>query len=733
MDFISFFKKKSQITIFLIIGLILLFIIFFLVLIFSKDTPNVTPSQKSDDFVIFVEECLFTTLQEAVVKIGEGGGFIDYHLAHGFNPVDNPLESNSLNLFNSLELVYWFDQDKSGLNHLNIPPLYKTSDDDSSIQSQIENYVNENIENCFNGFKTFSDRQIEVIEKSPIKTEVLFTDSKVIGKLDYSVDIIMQDGTVTNYRDYTADVLVNLKKIYEYAKEITLYQSENAFIENVVLDLISIYSRVDKDYLPPMYHFDMDSCSDYVFWSKTDVEDKFREVLASNIPFITLVNGEYFDYKIDESEFEDEELEIAKGVMEKFKHQVSENDYSSILTHLSFMEQFPLYFDLGVNFLEPRNLEVDLIFSKYCFFEYRTYYSSAFPVLFTLYDQDSIIDDKKGYLFQFPILSVIRNNFPRVDYMTNDESPIEDVVSYQCNLKQRISDNVTIKVTDRLNKPIDDVLVLFRCGPNFVYDYDGDGNINGSKRFAENCIIGKTNSSGILFEKFPPCIGGGVIELKRDGYSDYIELVGDIREDEEYSFDFNLLELVDLNVSLNKFIVNDDVLDIEGKNLGCLPNFTPMPIENNEHAMIRIEMIESQDGHEISSSPYIYYTTQNESTISLVPGIYEAEVMLMRNEKYPGEMMIKRNSQSKTIDKGIVDGKETIYYPDEDIELPMVMSGGSNFTFEVKSIDLYNSNEIKFYTFDFGIPKYVEKIGTASNEAEICSNTHDNLLTAEFS
>jgi hypothetical protein len=736
MNFNNFINKKSQITVFLIIGLIILIFLLFFLLIYNKNPKPDILIPESDEFTIFIEECLFITAQEAIIKIGAGGGYIDFHEVYGIRPVTNPLNSESLNLFNSMELPYWLYQTSNGVDRQNIPALQKSFDNDYSIQWQIENYINNNIRYCFRNFMAFKDKKINVLEKTTPKSEILFTNNNVIAKLNYNVELTTPNGIITNYNNYQTQIPIALKNVYSFAKDITIYQAENAFIEDTLLDLISIYSRTDKNYLPPLYNFMMQPCSEYVFWSPIQVKEMFREMLASNIPFISITNGEHFSYDVDETEFiDDEEIEIAKGVMNKFKNSVSSNNYPGILTHLSYMEDFPLELDFGVGLIEPRNLEVDLIFAKYCFFEYRTYYTTAFPVLFTLYDSNSIVNNKEGYLFQFPLLAVLKDNFPRVNYRTNiDSITDEEYTSYQCNIEQRISGDVSVKVNDEFGKPIKDVMVLFRCGPSFVYDYDNEGNIISSKKFAENCVIGNTNSDGIMIEKFPPCVGAGVIELKSQTHSEYIELVGDILEEEEYNFEFNLLKLVELEISINKYDTDGKVgVDSDYNIFDCVPDFNPMPLEANENVIIKLELIESLDGHTITSSPFAFYNPKEKSNISLVPGIYQAEIMLMRNERYPGEMTIKKNSQSKEVDKGPLGGTETIYYPEEDIEMAMAITGGASFIFEVTSNDLHNKKNIKFFIFDMGIPKTIEKIGAADDSSKFCSDKHKGRITPVIS
>ena len=61
--------------------------------------------------------------------------------------------------------------------------------------------------------------------------------------------------------------------------------------------------------------------------------------------------------------------------------------------------------------------------------------------------------------------------------------------SMLCDIKQRTSDNITVKVNDgRTKRPVDSAEVMFTCG-------------------AESCPIG-TLANGTLTAQFPRCLGG---------------------------------------------------------------------------------------------------------------------------------------------------------------------------------------------------------------------------------
>ena len=76
---------------------------------------------------------------------------------------------------------------------------------------------------------------------------------------------------------------------------ITETQQQNSVLERQGLELISIYSRKDSKYLPPISDVDYQLYSPYV-WDEVTVEQKFKDLLVSYVPLLRFLGSSNFYY-----------------------------------------------------------------------------------------------------------------------------------------------------------------------------------------------------------------------------------------------------------------------------------------------------------------------------------------------------------------------------------------------------------------------------------------------------
>lgn len=734
-------NKKSQVTIFIIIGVIVL-VSLGLILMFTGDsaTPGDKPETEQDELDLFVSQCLKDTTEQALQTAGMHGGYIGINEKLPSVNERMALQSPYLSIFDgNVKMPYWYYENTEGLQSSEMPPLYKQRENDSSIQSQLEIYIEQNLNECLNGFKSFEDQNIIIKENSAPQASVDFTDSKVLIDLEYGLEL-NKNKSIVNKQNFKTSVPVRMKRVYSLAKDIAKEEMDSAFLEDKLRDLINSHSRIDSDYLPPMYGgVEMTSCAEREFWVADEVKNDFREMLTANIPYIQIENAKNNDYQVDRNEFESEEdADIAQGVMDRLKAKVSEDSYSAITADFSYQDSFPMQLDFNEGgFLEPKTYEMNIVIGHYCFFEYKFYYNTKFPVIITLYDEKSKIDNK-GYMFQFPLMVVLKDNFPRVRWgdLTPEDKP--KMKTYQCSQKQRLSGESTVTVRDEKGRPVKNAYVTFQCGPGYIYDYDENGSLRNVTKVSDKCFIGKTDETGVMKERFPPCYGGGIMEVKAKGHLGKLKLVKDIEENKEYDYSFTLPSVVEKDVVLEKYFVeppvpegltiedNNPAIESENGNITKCRLGSKFPIESNEKVIIRLKKLDAEDGI-LQTEPFALYTTERNASIKLAPGTYRADLMLIRNERYPGEMTINKNSQMRKADGGSMGSDETFYYPEEDVELSSVTTGGAVYEFEITPDELYNNEKIRFSIIDEGPPKFIENVGRAINDRKSCAKLNPKL------
>ena len=121
---------------------------------------------------------------------------------------------------------------------------------------------------------------------------------------------------------------------------------------------------------------------------------------------------------------------------------------------------------------------------------YKFFYDISTPILVIIKDDNAFNGD--GYEFMFAMESNIRSNKPMSPSMAISKTQNTQLTLFD-DKDMWISGNITIEVIDNFGNPIEDVSVIYGCGPLTVN-------------------IGKTelNEEGksVLVSRFPPCEGG---------------------------------------------------------------------------------------------------------------------------------------------------------------------------------------------------------------------------------
>lgn len=270
-------NKKSQITMFVIFGLLLLIIVIILLAIRKAAEPrvlgvqNVLNELETGTIKNHVTSCIVQITAEGIEKIGANGGVI-YDFEQGTIPfADKALGEDYLNytrLNQPFFVAYGLKENRlctqisynapdypypdiafDGLNSAYEPCLYLTpysawdgffgqntmnklcsAIKDSScqgfargaewgltIQKQLEDYIAKKIPACVN-FSAFSARMpVDIITESAPRTEINIYDSEVGVAVKYPVKIIFEDQEpVTQVIDYYTTVQIRLGRVYNF-------------------------------------------------------------------------------------------------------------------------------------------------------------------------------------------------------------------------------------------------------------------------------------------------------------------------------------------------------------------------------------------------------------------------------------------------------------------------------------------------------------------------------------
>ena len=282
-------KKKSQVTMIMIVGL-LLFIVVSFVLYLSKSSVK-KQSQLSvrgvhqtavDTLAIknFVANCVDKLAKESFLLLGEQGGYL--YKSQGGTLVDYDEandEGKFFVMYNGFKVVYnilpprfessyytakvpdypWktFPYTAShtavfeGFFGINNMPFLYSSQGPHSIQAQIESYIDNNIENCLDlGFLKNQSYNIEV---KKAKTEVIIGNSDLNVQIDLPITIKNPNTKETfEISKFSTNVNLRLKEVYAYAKNLI-----DSDVKNIKFDISnSINPEFSTNILQDIYSND---------------------------------------------------------------------------------------------------------------------------------------------------------------------------------------------------------------------------------------------------------------------------------------------------------------------------------------------------------------------------------------------------------------------------------------------------------------------------------------------
>ena len=238
-------QKRGQVTIFIVIGIIVLV----LVVIFmwyqstsvTKDIEDIAEEQLVDTTQLrpqiktFVESCLREVAVPGIYLLGVQGGVL-----YPDDPATVLLTENNLINYGYL----------NGVNQLSV----------ENMQKEIGRFVGEEINNCLNDFKIFEERGINVKVKSSPKSSARISTSKINILLNLKLDVKKGRDTTTIDKFSTevdiplGNVIAKANKIIENHKkspdniEFQELTSLDAFINLAPYDESTlIYSIYESD------------------------------------------------------------------------------------------------------------------------------------------------------------------------------------------------------------------------------------------------------------------------------------------------------------------------------------------------------------------------------------------------------------------------------------------------------------------------------------------------------
>lgn len=729
-------NKKSQVTIFVVIGLVILISLSLLVYFKSstlKIKPPVDNLEVNDEIKpiqTYIINCLKESSKEALIKAGQNGGYIKFRGKASIQPYN----SDAL-VFEPQVIPYWYylrDCSSSAIGCLDSfkPPLCDEKDEcvinskgANSIEEQLSDYVNENIQKCLD-FSVFEE--LFEIKTGSLQTTTIIRDNNVEFLLRYPIEIRSKtSGHKTEISYFITNHNVKLKEIYDLATEITQQEINTNFLELQTMNLVTIYSGMDTNKLPPLSRVELSTNT--LIWTRSRVKDLLMNDVLPFMSFIRIL-GTINDWQLMSTDISDYSI-YADGIYHSMEYNLNNKTYN---LYANFIYPYSdIYLDFGGSeILRPDefNPEYPLMKMAGMFIkEYKFKYDISYPLIVRIKDPEAF--NGEGYIFDYAIEVNIRKNVPVKGNLSIINLGGTGSIRLDSEI-QRVNRTITLKTRDaHTGAPIDDVYVYYICG--------------------EQYFIGKSvfkNNDAELSEKFPFCQLGGLILYEKPGYMSSAIEYNNIEGSDSKIFEVKLWPIVEKEIDVlkrtpenveriravglgefykqaEKLSENQTVL-LSIKRLKTSPYESDVPeiglitITNNN---IAIKMGEEQKSqiNKLYNEGKIDKKTRDELLSNLnenisvsinslqkagfVPGKYEVNAFMI----YNGNITIPKETRKECVGikiLGVCTSTKNIELPEQTFTT--FANGGGKFNFTLTERDVYGSkNKIIFYVLEQPLPR----------------------------
>jgi len=573
-------KKRGQITLFIIIGIVLLLFVALGVYITSETTfftpTDVTPPE-TGGVSFFIDSCIRQLADKAFNNIGLTGGYVELPQ----ELIQDPFAS----------IPYPLDEAKN-------PFWYHLGEDrrprEDNIKAQVNNYIEINLRECVNNLESFTS-QFDIVEKANMTVDTIFAANTVPIEVNWPMTITDKKGLkIRDVEFFRVELPIKFKQMYDLATEIMNAENNDNKLEYITLDLIALDDDIPDKGGPEI------SCSPKR-WRTQDVRDKLKTLLRTNMPRVRIRNTDHRDFINDTKEYEqyddvtsaDFRIPILPEIgtfdtgfgtgiwddrvkqpfpddLYEYKNyfwRVTDRQFPSLKASITFDENWPFFMQVNPSkgeFIESNmNTKGAEQLKWLCLQSWHFTYDLQFPVQVTISDPDS------GYTFSFSFPVLIDHSRP--DRSVTGErtfTPIEPpALAEYC-------DNPTIPIQ----------VLTFSNASGGIDDIK---NVNISYTCLKYaCSVGVTEwidggAAGGIREDVPNCGGVAILRGVKKGYKEAVIQIQP--EVTPRNYDLYLVPTISIeNYTVVKHPLNDP--------------FTTQRLSSNEQAIITIK----RQGHEIT-------------------------------------------------------------------------------------------------------------------------------------
>jgi hypothetical protein len=371
-------SKKGQVTVFIIIGMLLLLSVAIIFLfqkeILTFEKRELVPVERGP-IESFVTNCLDIVTTEALYLMGQQGGFIQLPESVA-NDANLHLKTSPFTV-----VPHW------AYGEIQDTPTLK------NLKERIDRHIEQNLAICVLGTQAFEDTY-DLIERSPVSADTKIVSKKILFNVDWDVQVRDKRGeVVTELKKFITESPIKLQAIHELAVKIIERELREMKLEDITQDLLALEAPN-----VPLFGTEF-SCTEKR-WKISDVKQGIKDLLRINIRELKVKGTEFV-------EFPKELTYYQNHYVWDLEEEIINPDTSARFT---FEDNYPFAFDVSPRsgqFLRSNQLgnKNDLI-SFLCMQSWKFVYNLDFPVLV------EVTDETTGYTMKFGTTVHLKNNIP---------------------------------------------------------------------------------------------------------------------------------------------------------------------------------------------------------------------------------------------------------------------------------------------------------------------------------
>jgi len=283
--------RKGQVTIFIIIGILIVIAVSFLILTKKEsdsfeETGQVEVFEEIDQFT---KLCLSKTIDEGIRYLALRGGYYDLQLDY----ID----------FENMKVAYYWDGEKK------IPSI-------EIIEGELNKYVYYNLENCIDDYNSFKDK-VSILQYELKDVDANINQKNIEADLELYLELI-KDDTIIKRTKYDAVVDNSFKEKYDIISNIIdeqeKYPNEIIF-GNILINSMKYnytFNIIHKGFSEVLFSFNFTIPNqddfrynyatyyqwDYMYWNQL-IEENHPLIVDTDI--FNIENNLIFDFKVTAS------------------------------------------------------------------------------------------------------------------------------------------------------------------------------------------------------------------------------------------------------------------------------------------------------------------------------------------------------------------------------------------------------------------------------------------------